>query len=615
MKNDLLYCLLLLSEKMRRHISSYYQCEEIEPQKMIKEIICSHKKQDLSEDEYYAIQWFLWRSRGGVLLERENADVYWGKMRSGLVQLAQRGWVYALRNERNERYFYCPREIRKTWLLSKWSNYKFSSFFQGQMRPIHEPSIGIGQAFFHFLVSLDAEPWSRSKSGRYPKRQAQKIDIELDLPSEPIQETTWGTRKDLPPWISLFFEMAHRFQLIQITDQKIKVAPSKLASWLYQDWEEMLHQLYYMLRALWSEYHPEMDGDWLLLEICVGKDWIALDDIMNFKAQMIGRRLQEDEKRRLYQLVTLLDVCGWIELGQWECGKIGVRFKKISPKEGALRLYIQNSLEIFIPYHFPLKYRYQLAQMADFMGGDQWLTYLFTPSSLRRAKQYGHQLEDVIQFLQEHSDGKVSEWVIKQLTHDWNQDESFIIEEMFFIQAPSSEALEELMKALDMRRIRRFSETSAGLPKTDWIKDQLDKFKGIRCQLPAAEPFFKIGKVENTRSLLNKSTMINQIPSLEKWFPFIHQIPILWTSGMRAYQMEMLQEIIRRSIHYSLPLQIEHNGEIFQMHPIALQSKNGQLMVIGLEDQQPIPLHQIDRIQMIIPTITSRRSISPSFPK
>lgn len=615
MKNELLHCLSLLSEETRRHISSYYQKENTEPQHMAKWIVdfisISKMRQRLTENEQYAIQWFLWKSHGGVLWDRENKDVHWGKMRPGLLQLAQKGWIYALRNERNERFFYCPREIRSAWVLSAHAsvNHRWSSSLRGQMQPLQQPTIGIGQALFHLLVSIDANPWRRSKSGHFSKRQAEKIDIELDLPAEPLLYTKWGKDQEWPSWISLLIEIANRFQLLQITDQQLRISPTALASWLYQSWEEMMNKLYRTIRSLWSEHHPEMDGDWLLLETCVGKDWVCVDDIVQFKEKMMERKLRQEETQSFHHLITLLDVMGWLETGKWACGKKGIRWRNADGKPKVdFAMYIQNSMEIYIPHSFPLIDRYQLAQMADFMGGDQWLIYLLTPSSLQRAKQYGLTLQEVIQFLYDQSGGKLTDWVRKQITHDWNQEKRFMVEEMVLIHAPSSEEMEEVLAEMDGKRIRRFSDTCVGIPKHgSFMEKWLEKKKGVKCRLPVTESFFEVGQVKDHRDLLSRSKVVDQKPTVDQWFPFVHRLPVLWSNGMRSYRIDMLKEIIRQSIHYQLPLKIERNGKCFQIHPVTLQWKDGQIVVVGQGNQPPVPLHQIHRIQVQMPFFSKQR--------
>lgn len=620
MASELTACLHRLPDEVIVQIGSHYQCSE-------RTTLCrallqlAHVKpiwQGLNSLEREVFLSFLFASRSGVIEEREGEA--WAQARRhsrlawhrAITALRQRGFIYAFRNERYERLYVCPAEIRRLFASDLFLGQPIRWCDPYEVSSISEPSYGLGQALFHFLARMEHEPWPWTKAGNIPRRVAQRCDVELGLDSASLRLRPWSDQ-ELPPWIAFLLALSRSLGLLAENERYLTVHPLRWRKWLEQDWEEMMAGLYWAVRQLVAQQLKGAEGDFLLLEAVEPRQWLPLSQWTAMKRSGYaekGKELRESEERR-DALLALLVGAGWLEEGRTKSGERCVRLTELPPWQSEAQVempvYIQPDLELIVPRHFPLSQRRMLAQMADFMGGEHLLFYLITEESLQRARHSGMTAAEILDKLALWSGQPVPEIVAKKIELEEKKVAAVYCDRILQYVLPPHFSCEQIEAKLSAWRATLLDDGRLLVPVekeravTEWFSSaglEVIERSGSLTGLPEepavsqprlVEPPFLHWQIEA------------ELPRPGAELTGIKSLPKLWSSGLHAYRLPMKRELIQQGIRLGIKLKVEKDGEQQIVYPLTVEERvEGAWLIADQQGQRiTLPLEQIDRVQLI----------------
>lgn len=619
---QLMPILTTLSDEVIKPISAYHQVASDRfqlAQQLTRPAYLKQVWQQWSREERELFSRFLWSSQGMI----KERDLFYGRqndspasLRMALMRLRQQGWLYLFRDEKRERIYVCPLEIRKAVVQAKLDA-PFASVHDVQGSTA--PTMGIWQALFHFFVSLEQEPWMLTRTGQLPKRQAQKLDIDLDLDPEALRDTKWSKNDGIPAWIHLLVDVAEQMRLVQRDQEQLTLNRERFLQWMQLSWEETVRVLYQAVRTILCGEWEGGEGYWLLMEQTKPGTWVFVKDLVIAKQTLIEKKLiwSKEITQLEGKILKPLQALGWIELGE---AKGGFCFGWLdippwsSEPAAECQLYVQPDLEVLVPYAFPFHQRYLLAQFADFMGGDQLLRYELNEASVQRAFKQGFRLEQLLSDLEKWSLYPVPELVKQQMTH-WAERCSIILLETVVLIHLSDELTADQLEEEARRgswNVYRLNNTCYSvLPAylsevTEWLKQmgkeahqlQPTTFHLRSVSLPTEQEWLR------TCSMLDNIRVENRYPDLDEAIPGVKHLPKLWTTGLRNYHLSMQQEILKHAVKYQLDVLLEVKGERWLVTPrkISLIAGEPILQAWKKEGDVRISIHEIERLQIFVPS-------------
>ncbi|MFC7441319.1 helicase-associated domain-containing protein [Laceyella putida] len=618
MASELIRCLNSLPDEVIERIGSFYQCRARHElcRALLQPSQFKQSWNQLSSLERQVFLSFLFSSRAGVIKEREGE--VWAHERRlsrlewlrAMIVLRQRGWIYAFRNARHERVYFCPLEIRQLFSRFLFANESISWRDEREVLPKSEPGYGLGQALFHFLARLEHEPWHLTKTGDIHKKDAQKWDVELGLESAALRHSPWSDQ-ELPPWVAFLLELSRWYGLIEENGHSLTVHAHRWHTWLEQDWEEMMTDLYWAVRGLVAQRMRGVEGDFLLLEEVEPRQWMPLSQWKAMKRcwyKEKGKDARAGEER-LDAFIAMMVGAGWLEEGITKSGERCVRLTELPPwqSEAAadMPVYIQPDMELIVPSHFPLAQRKILAQMADFMGGEQMLFYLITDESLRRAWRVGMTAEEMIRHLASWSGQPVPEVVARKIRAEEKRSPTVYCDRVLQYVLPHPSVREQIRPYLSKWQATLLDDGRLLVPQamehavTDWL----------------CEAGLEVTERKQTAIVPTKSTdaqsfkrdspldwrIEDDVPELEAGMSGMERLPRLWWSGLHPYRLPMKRELIQQGICHGLRLKVERNGEQQIIFPLEIQERTGGwwLKAECHGHQIQLSLEQIDKVQII----------------
>ncbi|SEM71503.1 helicase-associated domain-containing protein [Lihuaxuella thermophila] len=577
-----------------------------------------------SENEKRVLQTFLFKAPQGILKEPDLSGfpangLSPSQFRYALLCLCRQGWVYTGRDENRERFYLCPLEIRRALAKVLMGSAVTPLGDEGEIKVVSPMTMGIWQALFHFLVTLDHQPWPLTRSGQISKRYAQKLDVDLDLDPEALTRTKWSGDGELPPWVQLVTDLAEQWDLLERKEGYIMPKPARLQKWLQLSWGETVTLLYQAVRQALVSYWNEGEGYLTIMEIVEPGAWVSVKELV--KARQLSYRQQtrslDMEMHKLSgSLLRPLRELGWIEIGEAK-GELFFRWLDLPPFTGEVReelpVYVQPDLEIMIPYTFPFAKRYQLAEMADFMGGDHYLHYEITEHSIERACRRGYSLEQILQRLEEWSCFPLPDAVRQQIGHWVQQFDGVLLESVVLVHTPdrlTAEKLEQL--ALNQHLpVKRWSSTCLSIPSSlssqveQWLRNEERNVSRIPEPLP--------GRITERGGFndwwlpfahLGSEILEDRYSEPAEVFPGIRQLPKIWTSGLRAYHPFMKREILRRCMEHQLDVRLEWRGNTVTVTPMELKLESGNWLLEAKETEgkkRRFCLNEMERLQVLLP--------------
>ncbi|MBH8602725.1 hypothetical protein [Thermoactinomyces sp. CICC 10522] len=622
MSDDLRICLESLNEEEIRRIGNLHSVADPDPGalagRMTDPAYLRRCFQQMPSEKRAVLLYFLFASQNGVIREREipREQQKFGlkACRRKISEFFRGGWIFPVRNQFHERLYYLPAELRRAWIAALAAGSLPKPVNAASVMHCSEPSAGIWQAFFHFLFMLEQEPLLLTKTGQIPKKEAQKLDVELDLDASSLKETKWGKQDELPPWISFLLELSQLLGLTERTSQSVRVRQMNWQQWLQLSFDQMMRILYQAVFNLLTAERNGLHGYLQLLECLEAENWYALKEIICFLSEwdlpFFSPALLEHLEK---QLIDPLVAMGWMEKGQSGSGETYFRWLELPPKgqvPDEVPFYIEPHMEIYLPYYFPLPQRYVLAQAADFMGGDRMLIYELNERSVQRARRYGLTGEDLLSLLAAWSGTEVPEPVKEQVIHWFRQAPSILAESAFLLHG-SPERLDRCRRILEKKGIN------------------ISEFTGERLIISAADfaaaqaALQESGQeVQQMHHSLHGNDERNikhvdwgrLLSPLKEWRVETHwpsgldmrsnadKLPKIWTSGLRAYGREMVKEMVKQSIHYGFALKMEYQGDLITVSPQKVEYCGGDWLMhakVGKE-KKFYPLGRISRVQVMV---------------
>jgi hypothetical protein len=623
MSGELQTCLEALAEEVIKRIGSHHSLSEPSPAiltaRLTDQLYLQSCLNEMPAEERAVLLYFLFASKNGAIKEREIAKEQHKlgikAFRRQILKLCQKGWMFPLRNSFHERLYYIPAELRRAWIQALDAKSVLKPVSSFSVRQFSEPSVGIWQAFFHFLCSLEHEPWLLTKTGQIPKKEAQKLDVELDLDTEALRKTKWGSQDELPPWISFLIELGQLLGLVEVTNQYLEVRRVNWYRWIRLPFSEMMEILYQAVFQLLTGEGSGMHGYLQLMECLEAETWYSLRDIawylLEFDFPFFTPEIQDHLEN---QLIDPLVAMGWLEKGKADPGETYIRWLGLPPKSAQLPdevpFYIEPHLEIYLPYYFPLQKRYVLAQVADFMGGDQMLIYELNERSIQRARRYGLTGEEILSLLAAWSGTEVPKPVQEQVMHWFRQSSSILVEPVFLLHV-SPERMRRCRQILKRNGIKvldlsgeRLAISAADLDAAkaamredgQEVEQMHHPFPGNDERVNRGSDWFAL------LSPLREWRVEARYPEEKDLRSGGGKLPALWTSGLRAYGPEMMREIVKQSIHYGLFLQVEYQGELSTVSPLKIEFCSGDWLMHAKagREKKCYPLGQVKRMQVLV---------------
>ena len=601
--NELRFCLTSLSDTERRQIAGFLDLkEENHPEAMEQKLTDPAYYMDLFQNMDHQTRQWLWsvffrdgKIKKQALYQEKNLPLSKVEYQRLMHEACNRGWVYCLRNEHMELLYYVPWEIRVAWAKSMFHTRSFPVLDEDGVIPVITNPLKVSQAFFHLLSSLSHDPWLLNRTGRISKKDFMKMDVEFDL--DDVSDS-W------PGWSCFLLEMARSLKLITETKKHIGVHQKRWKSWLNTSWKDSISQLYDAARHVLLKHDPQLSGYCLLLEQFPSGKWWNLEEIR--------RRIQMDHPLKAsHELIERLQDCflipmacmGWLEWGETTKKEPCFKWLPYPPREwehpGEVPVYIDPAPEIYVPYHFPWKDRYELSLWADYMGGDHMLVYEINERSLTRGLQYGWTIDR-----------------IKEKLEEWTGE----IPSLFM------ERMQDLRKRIDAVTLSAWTclKIEQDSKRTD-VPDRLHEAGWEVKKHSDSEYFIKgtPGEISAWLIGLNEEVLIEKkdwsscdggekeklkidfegVLDCRVEFPKPEKIdlPKAWFSGLRPYGIKMARELVRQSISHGLPILMAYQGEKVEVHPERLRYEWGEWVleaVIG-KDRRKICLQEVEAFQML----------------
>lgn len=600
---ELRFCLTSLSDTERSRIAGTLDLKEKDPLEAMEQKLTdpAYYKDLFQTMDRHTRKW-LWSvfSSGGkikkqALYQEKKFPLSKVEYQRLMNEACKRGWVYCLRNQHMELMYYIPWEIRVAWASSFLHAQSFRALDEDRVIPVKTNPLKVSQAFFHFLSSLSHDPWLLNRTGCISKKDLKKMDVELDL--DDVNES-W------PGWSCFLLEVARLLKLITETKKHVGVHQKRWKSWLATPWEDTMRHLYDAIRHVLLKHHPELDGYCLILEQLPAGKWWGLEEIC--------RRIQMDDPLKTpFNLVERLQDCffipmacmGWLEWGETTKGEPCLKWMPYPPREwehpGEMPVYIDPEPEIYIPYHFPWKKRYELSLWADYMGGDHMLVYEINERSIKRGLQYGWTIDK-----------------LKERLEEWTGE----VPPLFM------ERMQDLRKRIDAVTLSAWTclKIEQDSKRTD-VPDRLHEAGWEVKKHSDSEYFIKgtPGEISAWLIGLNEEVLIEKkdwsscdggekeklkidfegVLDCRVEFPKPEKItlPKAWFSGLRSYGIKMARELVRQSISHGLPILMAYQGEKVEVHPERLRYEKGEWVleaVVG-EDRRKICLSDVEAFQML----------------
>lgn len=576
-----------------------------------------------SEIEKRVLLTFLLKAPQGMLKERDLARLPANgpspsQLRYALVCLCQQGWIYTGRDTNRERFYLCPLEIRRGWAKTLIAPALTPLGDEGEIKVVSATTMGIWQAMFHFLVTLDQQPWPLTRTGQISKRYAQKLDVDLDLDPDALAQTKWRGDNGLPPWVQLLTDLAGELDLLEQEEGFLKPKPARFQKWLQLSWGEMVSILYQAVRQELVSRWNDGEGYWTIMEILEPGAWYSVKDLVMAKLSLCGQtRSREIELEKLSGcLLRPLRELGWIEIGEAQ-EEVCFRWLDVPPLTEEvpeeLPVYVQPDLEIMVPYSFPFSKRYQLAEMADFMGGDRYLHYEINENSIGRACRRGYSLEQILKLLKEWSCFPLPDAVRQQIGHWVQKFDGVLLESVVLVHTPdpsTADKLEQLARD-EFLPVKRWSPTCLSIPSSfsskaeKWLKKEERSVS--RIPEPLLGRFIDGGSVNDWCApfrILGSEIIEDRYSEPAEAFPGTRHLPKIWTSGLRAYHPSVQREVLRRCIDQQLDVLLEWKSDLFTVTPQKLKLEAGHWFLEAKESRgkkRRFCLNEIERLQILLP--------------
>ncbi len=575
-----------------------------------------------NEAEKRVLVTFLLHAPQGMLKERDLLrlpanGLTPSQFRYALLCLCQEGWIYTGRGPNRERFYLCPLELRRGWIKTLIDPLPTPLGDEKEIRVVSAPTMGIWQAMFHFLVTLDQQPCPLTHAGQMSMRYAQKLDVDLDLDPDALAQTKWSS-SDFPSWVQLITDLAGKLDLLEHKGGLLKPEPARFQRWLQLSWTEMVSILYQAVRQALTSHWYEGEGYWMIMEILEPGVWYPVRELVKARRSLCGqaRPLEAEMEKLCGSLLLPLRELGWIEMGEAQEGAC-FRWLDVPPLTGDFPgdfpVYVQPDLEIMIPYTFPFSIRYQLAEMADFMGGDRYLRYEINENSIKRACRRGYSPEQILKLLEEWSCFPLPDAVRQKIAHWVQKFDGVLLESAVLVHAPDPSITEKLeqMAQSEFLPVKRWSPTCLSIPSRfsakveEWLKNEEKSVSRV------PEPLYGRIADEGNRDdwyapfrIVRSDIMEDRHLKPAEAFPGIRDLPRIWTSGLRAYHPSVQREMLRKCIDRQLDVLLEKKRRLFTVTPQKLKLEAGNWFLEAKESggkKRKFCLSEIERLQILLP--------------
>lgn len=608
---------------------------------------CQSIWEALTEHERKAAALFYTNAQQGFIRKRDfetitQQDIL---LTAGLTKLRRLGMVYTVRKMWSEVGYMMPFELRK-------NIYPVSS--RTRKKKI-EPSVkedaiqfvfsyplpagrGIHLDMLAFLLFLREQAVSLTQKNGIPRRMVLKWLERISLRDEHMRG--WFSNL-LPPEVKLddqspvsfLFDLSLRMRLVYLQDKRICLHHAILNDWLrkknVEQMEEMREHLlrFYAPKEAWQEAFL---FEWQLLD----EGWHRVDGILA-KLTQIGYKLPDQAQEQLKEiwLHPLLGL-GMIQLGEDNQQNLWMRHNPYYQEKGdhQPKWYMDSTGEVMIPPGIVLAHLWELSRLGEMNVTGDFITCNLTFQRVQTYLSEGGSVDQIQQFLQEHTAHPVPESVVQLLTKWAGEAKQLSFEQVVRFKTISSTLLAELrdigMLAPYMQEvispvafliptsrldefvrllkecgyepqsgeIRRFKSLGAVGSKS--AEDDCDTHQisqgnstGREGLFPLVTPFFDF-KVENV------------FPDVGEAIPGLSTLPKMWTEHYQSYHPNTMRVILKRAQELRLEVQCqtfrsdEWTGKVQE---VSLEHGYWQVCLMSKDRSWRGKVDEITRLRILIP--------------
>ncbi|AJS57846.1 helicase-associated domain-containing protein [Paenibacillus sp. IHBB 10380] len=439
---------------------------------------------------------------------------------------------------------------------------------------IRKEKQGIVLDIFSTLVFLSQYKPLLTTKGTLYKKSIQGLTAVIQLDLEDLRDLSLDVLqpllKDYPQPIAVILDLLVLLNLVSIDmeEKQVIIHEKSLYQWLSLSTEEMTSIVFHIVNERYNDQHREMQHFCQSIRCSTFRAgaWLDVDKIMHW---MIGQGLLVEAQRGEWQSKAVawlhaLVGFGWMDMAisegyfRWKRQSEYMDESASSATDSEYSsFYVQPDYDIMIPPNVGFLQRWRVLLFTEMMKNDHMSVYRLTKQSIARGLSKGIVIEEMIQFLEEHSLGEVPEHV------------SIVLEQ--------------------------------------WAREMHDEsFEARNGQLfHSIEGEGANGVFMDSVRLL--SNTVEDIPTPESLFQGMEQIPMRWRKEFRSYHFSTTTTIVEQALAWHTKVEMTMNGKLAEFTPTNICYSpwmvRGELTVLQDQDYQVIELYPNDfqEIKLLIP--------------
>ncbi|HEY2492636.1 MAG TPA: helicase-associated domain-containing protein [Paenibacillus sp.] len=489
------------------------------------------------------------------------------------LSLRRKGYIVATEKYWGER-LYCISQVMIPSIYEAFFTPNLDEVEATGIQLVREEKQGIVLDLFNALVFISQYKPLLTTKGMLYKKSIQGLTAVIQLDLEDLRglslDVLQPLLKDYPQPIAVILDLLVLLNLVSIDvdGKQIIIHEKSLHQWLSLSTEEMTRIVFRIVNERYNVQNREMQHFCQSIRCSTFRAgaWFDVDKIMRW---MIRHRFLTETQRGEWQSKVVAGLYalagfGWVDMAMSE-GYFRWNIQSEDMDESAFSaadseycgFYIQPDYDVMIPPNVGFLQRWRILLFTEMIKNDHMSVYRLTKQSIARGLNKGITIEEMIQFLTEHSLGEVPEHV------------SIVLEQW------AREMHDESFEARN---------------------EQL--FHSIEGE--AAKGAF----MDSVRLLSNAD---EDIPTPESLFQGLEQIPMRWRNEFRSYHFSTTITIVEQALAWHTKVEMNMNGKVVEFMPMNICYSpwmvRGELTVLQDQDHQVIELHPNDfqEIKLLIP--------------